>query len=57
MDFTSFPQIQEWCDKCLDVVEEIKDQVESEVDYIDSQLADFDFDLFRFCSENEVVVD
>ena len=57
MDFTSFPQIQEWCEKCLDVIEEAKDQVENEVDYIDSRLADFDFDLFRFCSENEVVVD
>ena len=57
MDFTSFPQIKEWCERCLDVVEEVKDQVESEFDYVDSRLADFDFDLFQFCSENEVVVD
>jgi hypothetical protein len=57
MDFTSFPQIKEWCEKCLDVVEEVKDQVENEFNYVDSRLADFDFDLFRFCSENEVEVD
>lgn len=57
MDFTSFSQIQEWCERCLDVVEEVKDQVENEFNYVDSRLADFDFDLFRFCSENEVVVD
>lgn len=57
MDFTSFPQIQTWCEQCLDVIEGVKDQVESEVDYVDSRLTDFDFDLFQFCSENQVVVD
>jgi hypothetical protein len=57
MDFTSFPQIQEWCERCLDVVEEVKDQVEREFDYIDTKLTDFEFDLDRFCTENEVVVD
>ena len=57
MDFTSFPQIQEWCERCLDVVEEVKDQVENEFDYVDSRLADFDFELFQFCAENEVKVD
>ena len=57
MDFTSFPKIQEWCERCLDVIEEVKDQVESEFDYIDSRLSDFDFELFQFCSENEVEVD
>ena len=55
--FHTIPQIQEWCEKCLDVIEEIKDQVENEVDYIDSRLTDFEFDLLRFCSENEVAVD
>ena len=57
MDFTSFPQIQEWCERCLDVIEEVKDQVENEFDYVDSRLADFDFELFQFCSKNEVEVD
>ena len=57
MDFTSFPQIQEWCERCLDIVEEVKDQVENEFDYLDSRLADFEFDLAQFCSENEVEVD
>jgi hypothetical protein len=57
MDFTSFPQIQEWCERCLDVVEEVKDQVENEFYYIDSKLSDFDFELAQFCSENEVKVD
>jgi hypothetical protein len=56
MDFTSFPQIQEWCERCLDVIEEVKEQVENEFDYVDSRLADFDFELFQFCSENEVEV-
>jgi hypothetical protein len=57
MDFTSFPQIQEWCERCLDVVEEVKDQVDSEFDYIDSRLADFDFQLALFEKEHEVEVD
>lgn len=57
MDFTSFPEIQDWCGKVLDVVEEVKDQVENEFDYIDSRLADFDFELAQFCAENEVQVD
>ena len=57
MYFTSIPQIQEWCESFLDVVEEVKDQVDSEFDYLDSRLADFDFELFQFCSENEVEVD
>lgn len=57
MDFTSFPQIQEWCGKVLDVVEEIKDQVDSEFDYIDSRLTDYDFELLQFEKENEVIVD
>jgi hypothetical protein len=56
MDFTSFPEIQEWCGRVLDVVEEVKDQVENEFDYIDSRLADFDFELAQFCVENEVEV-
>ena len=57
MDFTSFPQIQEWCGKVLDVIEEVKDETEREFDYLDSRLADFDFELFQFCAENEVEVD
>jgi hypothetical protein len=57
MDFTSFPQIQEWCERCLDIVEEVKDRVESEFDYIDGRLADFEFELAQFCSENEIEVD
>ena len=57
MDFTSFPQIQEWCERCLDVVEEVKDQVENEFNYVDSRLADYDFELAQFETENEVEVD
>ena len=57
MDFTSFPQIQEWCEKCLDVIEELQTEVEYEYCYIDSRLSDFDFELAQFCSENEVEVD
>jgi hypothetical protein len=57
MDFTSFPQIQEWSERVLEVVEEIQTEVESEFDYIDSRLADYDFELARFEAENEVVVD
>ena len=57
MDFTSFPQIQEWCGKALDVIEELQTEVEYEYYYIDSQLTDFDYELALFCSENEVKVD
>ena len=57
MDFTSFPQIQEWCSKVLDVVEEVQYQVENEFDYIDSRLTDYDFELAQFEAEHEVEVD
>ena len=57
MDFTSFPQIQEWCGKVLDVVEEVKGQVESEYDYIDYQLSEYDWELAQFNKEHEVEVD
>ncbi len=56
MDFTSFPQIQDWCSRVLDVIDDIESEVENEFDYIDSQLADYDFELFMFEKENEVVV-
>lgn len=57
MDFTSFPQIQEWCGVVLEAIEEVQAKVENESDYIDSRLADYDFDLFMFEKENEVTVD
>ncbi len=57
MDFTSFSQIQEWCGKVLDVVEEVKDQVDNEFDYLDSKLAEYEFELTQFETENEVLVD
>lgn len=57
MDFTSFPQIQEWCGKVLDIVEELQTEVEYEYSYVESRLADFEFDLAQFCSDNEVSVD
>lgn len=57
MDFTSFPQIQEWCGKVLDTIEELQTEVEYEFNYIDSRLSDFDFELAQFCAENEVEVD
>jgi len=57
MDFTSFSQIQEWCGKVLDVVEEVQTQVEYEFDYIDSKLSEYEFELAQFEQENEVLVD
>lgn len=57
MDFTSFPQIQEWCGKALDTIEELQTEVEYEYSYIDSRLTDYEFDLFMFEKENEVIVD
>jgi hypothetical protein len=57
MDFTSFPQIQEWCGKVLDVLEEVEYQASNEFDYIDSRLTDYDFELAQFEAENEVIVD
>ena len=56
MDFTSFPQIQDWCGEVLEAIEEVQAKVENESDYIDSRLADYDFDLFMFEKENEVTV-
>jgi len=57
MDFTSFSQIQEWCGRVLDVVEEVQTQVEYEFDYIDSKLSEYEFELAQFEQENEVSVD
>ena len=57
MDFTSFPQIQKWCDKVLEVVDEVQDEVGSEIDYLDYQLSEYDFQLTLFEKENEVEVD
>ncbi len=57
MDFTSFPQIQEWCSKALDTIEELQTEVEYEYSYIDSRLTDYEFDLLVFEKENEVLVD
>jgi hypothetical protein len=57
MDFTSFPEIQEWCGKVLDVVEEVKDQVDNEFDYLDTRLAEYEFELAQFEHENEVMID
>jgi hypothetical protein len=57
MDFTSFLQIQEWCGKVLDIIEEVEYQVSNEFDYIDSRLTDYDFELAQFEAENEVEVD
>lgn len=56
-DFTTFSQIQEWCSKVLDVVEEVQTQVDNEFDYIDTRLAEYEFELAQFESENEVLVD
>ena len=57
MDFTSFPQIQEWCSKAVDVIEELQTEVEYEFSYIDSRLADYDYELAQFNNEHEVLVD
>jgi hypothetical protein len=38
-------------------VEEVKDQVESEFDYLDHQLSEYDWDLAQFNQEHEVLVD
>jgi len=56
-DFTSFPQIQEWCGKALDTIEELQTEVEREYNYIDYQLSEYDFELAMFEKENEVKVD
>ena len=56
-DFTSFPQIQEWSEKVLEVIDEIQDEVGTEVDYLDYQLSEYDFQLALFEKEHEVEVD
>jgi hypothetical protein len=56
-DFTTFPQIQEWSEKVLEVIDEVQDEVGSEVDYLDYQLSEYDFQLTLFEKEHEVEVD
>ncbi len=56
-DFTTFPQIQEWSEKVLEVIDEVQDEVGSEVDYLDYQLSEYDFQLALFEKEHEVEVD
>jgi hypothetical protein len=56
-DFTTFPQIQEWSEKVLEVIDEIQDEVGSEADYLDYQLSEYDFQLALFEKEHEVEVD
>jgi hypothetical protein len=55
-DFTTFPQIQEWSEKVLEIIDEVQDEVGSEVDYLDYQLSEYDFQLALFEKENEVEV-
>jgi hypothetical protein len=56
-DFTTFPQIQEWSEKVLEVISDIQDEVGSEVDYLDYQLSEYNFQLALFEKEHEVEVD
>jgi hypothetical protein len=56
-DFTTFPQIQDWSEKVLEVIDEVQDEVGSEVDYLDYQLSEYDFQLALFEKEHEVEVD
>jgi hypothetical protein len=55
-DFTTFPQIQDWSERVLEVIDNIQDEVEEEFNYIDSRLADYDFELALFEKENEILV-
>jgi len=56
-DFTTFPQIQDWSEKVLEVISDIQDEVETELDYLDYQLSEYDFQLALFQKEHEVEVD
>ena len=56
-DFTTFPQIQDWSEKVLEVLSDVQDEVGSEVDYLDYQLSEYDFQLALFEKEHEVEVD
>ena len=56
-DFTTFSQIQEWSEKVLEVIDEVQDEVGSELDYLDYQLSEYDFQLALFEKEHEVEVD
>jgi hypothetical protein len=55
-DFTTFSQIQDWSERVLEVVDDIRDEVDDELSYIDSKLADYDFELTMFEKEHEVEV-
>jgi hypothetical protein len=56
-DFTTFPQIQDWSARVLEAIDEVQDEVGSEVDYLDYQLSEYDFQLALFEKEHEVEVD
>jgi hypothetical protein len=56
-DFTTFPQIQEWSEKVLEVLGDVQDEVGTEADYLDYQLSEYDFQLALFEKEHEVEVD
>lgn len=56
-DFTTFPQIQEWSEKVLETINDVQDEVESEANYLDYQLSEYDFQLALFEKEHEVEVD
>jgi len=56
-DFTTFPQIQEWSEKVLEVISDVQDEVGTEADYLDYQLSEYDFQLALFEKEHEVEVD
>lgn len=56
-DFTTFPQIQDWSEKVLEVIGDVQDEVGAEVDYLDYQLSEYNFQLALFEKEHEVEVD
>jgi hypothetical protein len=56
-DFTHFPQIKEWCSEILNQLDDIQHKIDREIDYVDSLLEDYDYELTIFEKENEVRVD
>jgi hypothetical protein len=55
-DFTSFPVISQMLEPIAEIADEVRDKIESEIDYIQEQLEDYEFKLAVFEQENRIVV-
>jgi hypothetical protein len=55
-DFAKFTCIQEGMERILEVVGEVEDEFKRELDYVDQQVADYEYKLIDFEIENAIDV-